>query len=76
MLPLAIQLGSIVLGRVVAKQITKLFQEQEVYKMLDLFLLYWFQKQLIQTINKNKKKGDEVLCYQQQFKQEVLQQEK
>ena len=44
MLPLAIQLGSIVLGRVVAKQITKLFQEQEVYKMLDLLLLYWFYK--------------------------------
>ena len=44
MLPLAIQLGSIVLGRIVAKQITKLFQEQEVYKMLDLFLLYWFYK--------------------------------
>ena len=44
MLPLAIQLGSIVLGRVVAKQITKLFQEQEVYKMLDLLgflFLYW-----------------------------------
>ena len=44
MLPLAIQLGSIVLGRVVEKQITKLFQEQEVYKMLDLLLLYWFYK--------------------------------
>ena len=44
MLPLAIQLGSIVLGRIVAKQITKLFQEQEVNKMLDLFLLYWFYK--------------------------------
>ena len=50
MLPLAIQLGSIVLGRVVAKQITKLFQEQEVYKMLDLLLLYWFTK-IVNTDN-------------------------